>query len=246
MPSLGSSETHRAGFDLESLARALGDAEPGFVVWKGGRELDAQGDLDAAAPEAGWADLEAAFDAWARERGVTAAVTCTHAVGTLILVACGGSAGERLLQVDLTAAKLVHGAPVWSARTLAELAEDRDAVRVLPPGAEGLARRLADPRDTRGKELVAADPEGARALARRLGARGRLAARSDRAGRVALTVVLLLRPFSTLRTLLGALRTDRARRRCPVIDALRRGRRLPSPLEDWLAVVERDHEVRRA
>ena len=231
-------------FDLPSLARALTAADPRFVVWKGGDDLTAQGDLDGAAPRGAWAGLREAFGAWARDQGLTSAVVCTDALGMLILVGLGGEAGERLLQVDLVDDKLVHAVPVWSADDLVRCATLDDGVRRTTPGAEGLARVLAHRRDALGARLVTEDPEGARALADRLGLYGPLALHASAVRRTGLELLLAARAVAAPRRFVGALASDRARRACPVLPALASGRALPEPLDTWLSRVARaNHEV---
>jgi hypothetical protein len=231
---------------LDALARALSLASPTFVVWKGAHAIRAGGDLDGALPRSEGDAAERAFVAWTRDEGLAASVACAHAVGMTILVGCGGAAGERLVQLDLVDRKLVHGAPVWTAAELGQVAVELDGVRRLRPGAEGLARVLASRRDDEAVALVRADHDGARELGRRLGLRGRLATRTHRGARPALAGVLAVRAAASPRSLWHAARTDRARRACPVIAALQGGRRLPITLDAWLETVASEHEVARA
>ncbi len=186
------------------------------------------------------------FDAWSNTRGLAATVRCTHAVGVTILVGCGGEAGKHLLQLDLVDRKLVHGAPVWTADVLRDVAETYNGVRCLSPGAEGVARVLATRYDREAERLVLADPVGARALGDRLGVRGALATRTDRASRLALSSALVARALASPMSVLRSMQTDAATRRCAVLGALKAGRLLPEALETWLEVVSHDHEVRRA
>lgn len=246
MRSPGFSESHGAAFDLEELTLVLGEADPRLVVWKGGHDLGSQGDVDAAAPRSSRPALERAFEAWASRTGLAATITCEHAAGISILVGCGGSARERLLQVDVTHEKLVHGAAAWSAEALAEVAVHEGGLRRLTRGAEGVARVLASRADADAAALVRADPAGASALARRLGLRGRLALRSGPAARLALEAALTLHAVASPRSVLRSVATDRARGRCRVIAALQEGRRLRESVERWLERIEHDHEVRRA
>lgn len=238
-----SSERPEAPFALTALAASLSDACPGFLVWKAGGDLDAEGDLDAAVPRSAWPAVGAAFDDWARRRGLAATVVCGHAQGMRILVGCGGAAGRRLLQVDLVDRKLVHGVAVWTASDLAVATETRRGVRSLRPGAEGMARVLADRSDELGAVLVRRDPASARALGERLGVRGRLAARSR--GRLALEAVLALPALGSPVEAMRVATADPARRRCAVLRALAAGRRAPEPLEGWLDEVAASHEVIR-
>ena len=239
------SSVDRAGrpFDLLSLARALTAASEHALVWKGAGSLDSAGDLDCAVPRRAWPAVEDAFRAWVRDEGIAASVVCTHAVGVHVLVGCGGDAGSDLLQVDLVDAKLVHGVPVWTADDLHDVAVVEGGVRRLPAGAEGVARVLAHRRDVR--ELLRGDTT-AGALAGALGARGRLALRRGSTSRLALELLLAGRALAAPRSLARSVATDRARRGCPVLRALGAGRRVPEPVEAWLAAAETDHEVTRA
>jgi hypothetical protein len=241
------SSVDRAGrpFDLLSLARALTAASEHALVWKGAGSLDSAGDLDCAVPRRAWPAVEDAFHAWATDEGMAATVVCTHAVGVHVLVGCAGGAGSDLLQVDLVDAKLVHGVPVWTADDLHGVAVVEGGVRRLPAGAEGVARLLAHRRDVRGRELLDEDAT-AGALAGVLGARGRLALRRGSTARLALELVLAGRALAAPRSLARSVATDRARRGCLVLRALGADRRVPEPVEAWLAAAEADHEVTRA
>ena len=244
MRSPASSE-RRSPFALATLARALTDADERLVVWKGGHDPDMHGDLDCAAPRAAWQPARDAVGAWGREHGLTALVACDHAIGSLVVVGCGGSAGERLLQVDLVDERLAHAIPVWTAGDLLPSVGLVDGVRALAPGAEGLARVLADRRDEGGRELAAADADGGRPLAGRLGLVGALAVRPGAPARLALELVLAARAVVSPRRFARAVRTDAARRACPVLAALADGRVLREPVESWLARVAATHEVTR-
>jgi hypothetical protein len=246
MPLCASSDDRRAPFDLESLARALAAADRRFVVWKGGRDLRTQGDLDCAAPRGSWEALAEAFTAWARVHGLASLIACAHARGMLVLVGCGGSAGRRLLQVDLVDAVLVHGVPAWTADDAAFATTPTDGVSHTLPGAEGVLRRLAHRSDVDAGALIAADAPGAELLARRLGLRGKLAAHAIGPGRrIVLETLLAARAFVHPLALAASLRSDPARRACPVLRALRNDRMVEGSTQDWLADAGRNHDVRR-
>jgi hypothetical protein len=225
------------------LAALLSRATESIVVWKAAQGIDNGGDLDVAASEAAWPAAQRVFNAWAVERRLAATIVCDHAVGVRILVGCGGSAGARLLQLDLVDKQVVHGVPVWTASQLLTCATLVADIRRLRPGAEGVARVLADPQDETGPELVRADPAGAESLARVLGLRGSLATRHGALARSTLALMLVTRAFGSPRLVSGARATNAARRACPVIRALRAGRALPEPLPRWLSTTSRDHEV---
>lgn len=246
MRSPASSDARSAPFDLESLALALASADSRLVVWKGGGDLASQGDLDCSAPRDSWPAVARAFETWSRSQGFAVAVTCEHALGRLILVGCGGSARDRLLQVDLVDTLIVHGAPVWTAHDASTATASTRGVPHTQPGAEGLLRRLADRADGRSAALIAADPAVAGDIAHRLGLRGRLALRSRaRWTGAALEAILLVRPFLHPVSLVRARRSAPAIRTCPVLRALRNDRTLDRPLEAWLGEVAARHPVRR-
>jgi hypothetical protein len=212
-----------------------------LVVWKGGRDLDAQGDLDCGAPAQAWPAVATAFEAWCRARGLAATIACRHVIGQLVLVGCGGSAGTRLVQVDLVAELVVHGAPVWTAADAAAASVRTGGVAHTSAGAEGVLRALADRTDPLVGELVATDPSGAALVSQRLGLRGRLAVGSRAQLEALLAVRTLLHPGSLAR----ALRSNRARNACLVLRALHNERTLDETLEPWLEAVSKDHDVRR-
>jgi hypothetical protein len=245
MHSPASSEGSSTPFDFAPLARRLSTADPHLVVWKGGRDLATQGDLDCSAPSSAWPVLTEAFESWARSQRLAATIACEHALGRLVLVGCGGTAGDRLAQVDLVDELIVHGAPAWKAADAAAASVRAAGITHTLPGAEGILRTLADRADRRSAALVASDPAGAALVAKRLGVRGRLAADSALWSRMALEAVLAARPLLYLASLARALRSDRARNACPVLRALRNERTLAEPFEPWLTAISRTHRVRR-
>lgn len=233
-----------AAGDLTTAARTIAAAVPTWLVWKGGADLAEAGDVDSAAPRGAWPSVARAFDAWADDHGLLATVRCRHVPGQMVLVGCGGTAGGSLIQVDVVAEKIVHGRAAWTAEDLAGSTLP-DPVRRTSPGAEGVARVLADRADTTGRALVSSDQVGARALALRLGVRGRLAFRDGRGNRLLLELVLAARAALGPAAVARSASTDRARRRCPVLASLSAGRRAPHDLEAWLERLAADHEVRR-
>jgi hypothetical protein len=245
MHSRASSEPSPRPFDFAPLAQQLATADPRLVVWKGGRDLAAQGDLDCSAPSPAWPAVAQAFDSWARSQRLAATIACEHAIGRLVLVGCGGAAGARLVQVDLVDQLLVHGAPVWNAADVSAASVRTAGVTHTSAGAEGIFRTLADRADLRSTELMASDRSGAALVSERLGLRGRLAADGRPWSRVALEALLAARPLLYLPSLVRALRSDRARNACPVLRALRNERTLAEPLEPWLGAISHSHRVRR-
>lgn len=217
-----------------------------WAAWRGVTALTEEHDLDSVAPEGVWASVIDATRVWAERWGIEAVVCCRHAPGQLILVGCGGRARETLLQVDVVAQKLVHGAPVWSAEDLLECVDATPGIRRVRPGSEGVARLLARRADGEGRRLTALDPAGATALATRLGLRARLATSTRPGATTLLECLLAVRPFRAPLVAARSFASDHRRRRCGVLAALRADRRAPRDLERWLHAVARDHEVFRA
>jgi hypothetical protein len=232
--------------DWRALAVAASAAAPQFTIWKHGDTLARPGgDLDATAPRDAWPLLLPAISAWAAAEGCTHLVRCRHVPGTLIAVACGGAAGDALLQVDLVARKpLAAGAWFDAESVAAAAATDARGVRRLPSGAEGLLRLLDDPEDDEARSLLLGDPAGGDAMARSLAlprrlllaaAGGSAALRAAAAFLASAQAVLsrtLDRPFTRWRP-------------CGVTAALAQGRRALPSADAWLEVVRRDHEVER-
>jgi hypothetical protein len=225
------------------LASRLTLSTEHLLVWKAAQGIDDGGDLDVAASESVWPIAERTFCTWAVDQGLSAIIVCDHVVGVRILVGCGGVAGPRLFQLDLVDRKVVHGVPVWTALHLAAGATLMRGIRQLQPGAEGVARVLANRRDEMGLALVAADPAGAEALSRVLRLRGRLATRDGRFQRALLELTLAFSALASPRMVARARATDGARRACPVLHGLRSNRTLPDPLPDWLVTVSEGHKV---
>jgi riboflavin biosynthesis pyrimidine reductase len=231
--------------DFPSLARTLSAADGRVVVWKGGGDLTAQGDLDCSAPRAAWPALARAFASWARSHELQATITCDHVIGQRVLVGCGGAAGARLVQVDLVDELVVHGTPVWNAEDARAASVVAAGIARTLPGAEGILRRLADRSDRQAAGLVAADPSGAVVVSQRLGVRGRLARADGPSSRVTHEALLAVRPLLHAAALARAVRSNGARNACPVLRALRNDRTLDAATEPWLAAVSRTHEVER-
>jgi hypothetical protein len=94
--------------------------------------------------------------------------------------------------------------------------------------------------------LIDADAPGAELVARQLGLRGKLAAHAIGPGRrVVLETLLAARAFVHPLALVASLRSDPARRACPVLRALRNDRMVEGSMQDWLADAGRNHDVRR-
>jgi hypothetical protein len=245
-----------------ALLRSLSDVDPAWLVWKHGESAATEtGDIDSAAPRAVWPRITRTHRAWAAEIGLGPTISCDHAPGLLVLVACVGDDMLRLSQLDVYA-RVSRVAPALSLQGAAEV--DRQGYRRLRLGAEGVLRLIAavrrpgrPPRSRKEldsiRKLLTADPRGAELVAAPLGVVGELAlsgARAVAAGSWDSGTMTRLE----LAELLQALRDPRDRlawlrfrlgsaSRCPVLAALAAGRVVPGDPEAWLGEVARSHEV---
>lgn len=227
--------------DRLDLLRRLTAAAPHWALLRCG------GDIDSLAPLSEWPALVEAVSGWARETGRGPVLTCRHIEGTLVIVAVEHGVPAALEQVDVIDYRLLHGTALVRA---AELTDDAtvepDGYRRVAHWAEGVARLVLDewsiwsPPDQAVAALLrgvpaALDPrlrEIAAAVARGSWPRGRIASLELR------TIAgALIRPVATARRVAAA----PARRRCPILRALRAGRRVTGDLDTWLVEVERTH-----
>jgi hypothetical protein len=245
-----------------SLLRRLSDLEPAWLVWKHGESAaTGSGDIDSAAPAEAWHRIMGAHRAWADDAGLGPTVSCQHAPGLLVLVACMGGEPLRLFQLDVYA-RVAAVAPARSLQAAAEV--DPQGYRRLRPGAEGLLRLVAAVRRPARppgnakeleciRELLLADAAGAELAAASLGRVGGVAiagARAVAAGSwdsgamLRLELAQLARAVHDPRDRIAWLRFRLGPgRRCPVLAALAAGRVAPGSREAWLAEVARGHEV---
>jgi hypothetical protein len=255
-----------ARIDRAQLLREVAGAGDRAGVWKNVEAgLTGDGDIDLAVPPADWARVTERFRRWAGSQGLGPIVICRHVPGSVFLVALDPSGGP-FTQLDMRGTARLRGAPAFVADDLdPHMVLDPRGFRRLRPGVEGLlklalvgfgrgGRPRADKlRREHVRELLASDPEGARAGATTLGiAAGSLcrAAEAAAAGgwdRRALLLVegrTLLSALYHPRGLVDRARERQAKRRCPVLRAgILNHRQVPGDPEAWLRQVRRDHEV---
>ena len=223
------------------------------------------GDIDSAAPRAGWPSIADIFRAWAQNHGLRTVIECPHAPGWLHLVALDDSGG-RFWELDVNERKYFRGSLFYTANQLLELATmDSRGFRRLRPGAEGLikllhngtrrgGRRNPEGLSTKGvTALLEADPEGAMLAARLCGSAGPSALRGvracvaggwDRRAMLAVEARFSVRAIGQPRGLAWRLTGRRARRVDPLLEAVFAGSRHPIGRQDvWLDRVRRDHRV---
>jgi hypothetical protein len=233
------------------LLRRLTAAAPHWALVKNDASaLDGSGDVDSAAPDSEWPALAAAVSDWAQATGRGPVLTCRHVEGTLVIVAVERGTPAALVQVDILDHRLLHGTPLVSAAALtADATVVPDGYRRAAPWAEGVARLVLDEWSIRGRPdtaiaaLLHAVPESvdprlaavAAAVERGSWPRGKIASLELRT-----LVAAFGRPVATVRRVAAA----PARRRCPILRALRAGRRVPGDLDAWLVEVGRTHSYR--
>jgi hypothetical protein len=223
--------------DRLDLLRRLTAASQHWALFKSG------GDIDSFAPRSDWPALTEAVSEWARATGRGPVLTCGHIEGTLVVVAVEPGAPVLLEQVDLIDHRLLHGtALIRAAELTADATVVAEGYRRVAPWAEGVARLLLDDWSIRRPpdESITAllhdapatlDPR-LRAIARGSSPRRQVAWLELRTFAAALA-----RPVAAVRRGVAA----PARRHCPILRALRAGRRVGGDLDTWLAEVERAH-----
>ena len=239
------------------VVRRLTAAAPSWTVWKNADAAVAGvGDVDAVASTDEWPVLAAEHRRWAVDTGAEATFECRHQPGVLLLVAVDAHS-PRLSQLDISSHVFVHGAPLVDARALGPaVLNDPRGFRRLRPGAEALLR-VAQSAGNEGavdaelRELLATDligRETAGALMGRAGAAALSVAADILDGGRSRRAEAQLRGWclwtAARRPLLPARRVYAgllAMRSCPLIAALRAGRRVPESREAWLDGVARSH-----
>jgi hypothetical protein len=249
---------------LRLLRRATEGSSPRGVYKNADAGLAGAGDVDFLAPEGDWDALELDFLSWARAEGLGSVIACRHMPGALFLIAL--RRGEAWLQLDVRARITWRGATLLEPERAAQLMEtDGRGFRRLRPGAEGVVKLVVSgvapggrpkPRGLakeRVRELLASDPEGARAAAGAFGVaapavrRGAAAAASggwDGRAMAAVEVWALARAPAAPATLMGQARARRAKRDCLVLrTGIASGRMVPDDPAEWLRSVEETHCV---
>lgn len=252
--------------DRAALLRQVAGPGERAGVWKNADAgLAGEGDIDLAVPRSEWPRVTELFRKWAGSQGLGPVVVCRHVPGSLVVVALDPSGGP-FAQLDMRGTARLRGAPAFAAEALdPHMVMDPRGFRRLRPGVEGLlklalvgfgrggAPRPEKIRREQIRELLAADPEGAREGATTLGIavgplrRAAVAAASGGWDRRALLLVEARAALSGLyhpRGLLDRARERQAKHRCPVLRAgILYARRVPGDPEAWLGQVRRDHEV---
>ena len=249
-----------------ALLRALTRCSPLWTVWKSAESaVRATGDVDSLAPKEEWGAIIDTFAAWATAHDLGPVLECRHVPHALVLVALDRCEPAGLIQLDVASHTLHRGGTLASAGEFAPLTVvDPRGFRRLRPGAEGMLGLLSTgtllrrPPDASDRERLAAlvrdDPEGVAAAARALGSRAGAARRAAAALCAGTwpqwellqadlrTTGLLLRDPATLVAV--AIFDLTQRRRCSVLVALRRGRRLAGDRYAWLTRAVRGHALR--
>ena len=247
--------------------RYLTDQYPGWGVWKNVESaLHGHGDVDSLAPPWDWPAIQRDFGAWVRERELGPWIVCRHVPqGPHLVAVPPGDA--YLLQLDVKTRATFRGSTLVRANDLRDLAVvDPQGIRRLRPGAEGVVKLLsngmrpggmADPVGLRRKGVVgllASDPEGARALAERLGPmtgplragiEALLSGGWDGAAMRRVERMALLRALAEPGTAASRLWFQHVLKgRCAVLDRIRNhDRSIPHGRERWLDAVSRNHRV---
>lgn len=246
------------------LLQRLTELSPLWGVWKNADDaLLGQGDVDSVAPRNAWPRIIDEYRRWAADFGVGPVVVCPHVPGSLLLVACQPGS-PSLFELHVLARSSLRGAPLFSAEDLKPLmCLDPRGFRRLRPGAEGLLLLFyngtrsggrAAPEVLRARRidtLLRRDPEGTVLASTLFGTADRHAIKAAQAAedqdwnRWSVLLVETLITARVLRHPLAVLRAQlRARRGlCPVIQALKSGRRAPTDQQAWLQRVAKTHEV---
>ena len=125
------------------LLQRLSEVCPSWLVWKNADSaFTGTGDIDSAAPDGEWQNIEREFRAWATQQEIGPAIVCRHIPGGLNLVAVPMD-GSTLLEVGVKANKLWRGSILFVLDDLLPLVEwDQRGFRRVRPGAEGLFKLL--------------------------------------------------------------------------------------------------------
>jgi thymidylate kinase len=251
---------------IDLLGRIASPEGGPAVAWKNVEAgISGEGDLDVMAPRSAWEEIERSFRQWASEQGLGAVAVCRHVPGTNYLIAVDPL--ERIfLQLDVKDRATFRGATVFEAEALMELceADARGFVR-LGLGAEGLFKLIINGISDGGRpddknlakervaELLAADEQGYRRAAARLGSVGAAAAAGaqalvsggwDRRAMAKVESHYMFQAVREPRLALSRLVVRRAKKTCPIIKAsLRAGRRLPEDVNGWIDLVAETHPV---
>jgi hypothetical protein len=246
------------------LLRRLTEASDRWGVLKNAdRSLAGKGDMDIVAPASEHPILAEVFEKWASEEGLRWMVVCPHPGGILVLVAIDRTVWAQL---DLVKEMPLRGARLFSAEDLLPLmVMDGRGFRRLRTGAEGFLLFLYKGIRRGGRfdvenleryeilEKLAEDWDGVEQSSHLLGSARRPILRVLRSAlerdwntrawleAEAFMAIRALRHPSILasRVFIRSWRLPR----CQVTRTVSAGRQ-PGDLQAWLALVDRNHEVR--
>jgi hypothetical protein len=245
------------------LLRRLTELSPTWAVWKNAdRAISISGDIDSVSPPADRAVLLQEFLRWASANGMGPVFACHHLPGSVLGVALRDR--RELVELQLCERAVFRGSTLFTARELVPLMMmDPREFRRLRPGSEGLlllfhnALRRGGRASTHGEkahrllELMREDPEGMEEATAIFGA-ARVSARKvalaaldgswDRRSALQVERWALARGMLDVPLFLArAVYRARGSRHCPVLPALRRGRRLDGDVDAWLTRAIRTH-----
>jgi hypothetical protein len=245
------------------LLRELTERSPLWGVWKNAdAAIAGHGDIDATSSPQDRELLVEAFTRWASQYDMGPVIRCPHLPGSHLAVAVRG---DELVELQLNERALLRGATLFTARQLQPMmVMDPRGFRRLRSGAEAFLLVFHvvlrpggrfSPAGLERKPILAMmrdDPAGVRAAARAVFgpvrkpslavAEALLAGRWDR--RSALEVEAWIAARGALHPGLWA---SWARGHlpgghgCPLLPALRGGRRIEGDVPDWVARVQRLH-----
>jgi hypothetical protein len=248
------------------LLRELTERFPAWAVWKNPESaFDGPGDIDSMAPPEQWAEIEATFKAWARERGMRPIIVCRHVPQGPHFVAVEPG-WPHLLILDVKRLSTWRGSTLIGYRQLAEVTiVDERGFRRIRPGAEGVVKLMLNGVLLGGRpnweglrtkgvaDLLAADPEGVSIVANwfgplagsvRNGVDAYLRGGWDRRSMAMTELYAGAMSFLEPMTALSRLVFKRTIKDCEILQSIRRNdRHIPDPAEAWYRKVALNHEV---
>lgn len=248
------------------LLRDLSGLSQDSAVWKNADSgLAGTGDVDFVTPRSNWPAVEEAFRSWAEDSDLGPVIPCRHLPDTAFLVAVDRARGD-FLQLDVRSRMTFRGGTVFVPQELGNCFEhDVRGFRRLRPGSEGLLKLVISGIAPGGRPkqrtlikegvvpLLSSDPQGVRVAAdlcgrvKKAAFSGAEALRVGRWDRRAMATVeawYVIKGLMRPSTAWGRIGARRARARCELIQtSVKRSRRIPGAVDDWLSRVERDHSI---